>query len=401
MTKYISLKDLKNKNATNQKFFELLDKCKTRKEFVIKWNEWVENESSEYSCLDFSNFNFDINDSDIKNTFKFLITYNKWNFCEITFPELNLRESCFKQEVVFQKNIFLGDLDFEGSTLNDAIDLSNSKFKSDFHSFNISIKKNISIYNSTFEKDVNFQEINIISESIIITLDKSKFKGNLIFSISEESQYKIKEIKKFTTSFSSSIHYDIAKIEKIPDFDSANIPNNQQLKILDHNRDIKELIKLSAGNIQFLKKYYREKLDHGKYIQFAAAELEKKIKNPEIFNKNKLIPRIYIIPRIYKIFSNYGMSIKRPFIWWFGFNFTAILLFIGKYFCDCSNLIEKAQTAKLATQTAIKSLIPFYFSKDLNNIGPEFIFFYLQTPINIILIFFIILGIKNSININK
>tara|TARA_B110000259_G_scaffold183646_1_gene229254 strand:- start:1701 stop:3305 length:1605 start_codon:yes stop_codon:yes gene_type:complete len=525
---YISLEVLLKRsdtNPVNKKFFELLEESATKEEFTEKWHPFIDEQKDTEECLDFSNFKFDINNQETKNTFKFFATRRgRWDFSNITFFNANFANSTFEGDAKFWNSTFEGDVHFLQSTFKGKVHFLQSTFKGRVHVLDSAFKGNayfhestfegdakfwnstfegdVNFLNSTFEGNANFQEstfevdakfesLNLeISYSNILTkltlsrdkeikdffdkqdqkeilkeikklsndsdkgeegkkkielllnnfvkhfkkdkipafrrivnccksilsknlnhktntlreslydlkikedisnkfdLSKCSFNKQFLFSLRDNKKIYIQTILDIdATSFTEYTYFNLTKLEKLPNIYKSHISNLQNLRIDDNReRSLKELSgNNDKNNLQFFRKFYKEKLDHHKYLDFSSAELEKKIREDKISYDN-------IIIWFYKIFSGYGRSIKRPIIVWLIFNFIPLIFRVICNSCKDDNLISY--------QIFIKSIFPVYFPKSLDNIEvATMIFMWFQTPINLILLFLIGLGIKNRINI--
>jgi uncharacterized protein YjbI with pentapeptide repeats len=343
--------------------------------------------------LDFSYFHFNFNDKEVKKLFDKLITCNsnekyELDFSQMMLPYVELKKTIFNENVSFYNTTFKEESDFSDATFKGESNFSNTTFGNGSYFSYAIFEKKPSFSDATFREESNFN--NTIFKDIADFRDC--IFGNINFKESIfEKKFYLSAKKEFNdiinidfASFNFA-YFDIGKIKNIPNFYKSYIDiKNTIIEDNSKTRNFKDLTQIDKNNLQFLQTLFKNNNNYENYLNYHSAELEKNIQKKLSYDN--------IVIWFYKIFSDYGRSVLYPLISWLLFNGGLILSSI------CHNCHNKYFTEQLI----IKSINPIYFSKSKNccNIlsNVELFILWLQTPVNIIFIFLIILGIRNKIH---
>ena len=301
-------------------------------------------------------------------------------------------------ECVFYKNQFFRNLFLD----NSRIDFFKSIFKEDVDFSYSKLSNRIGFDGVKFEKNAYFQELGFLDPSISTSFDdnsektltnkisfkNSIFKGSAYLTQEEENNLRV-EICLAGAIFEGPVIFDLKFLE-CPDFSETFFLKS---KIINETWQIDEqkILPTDEPKFRFLKKYFAEQGNHSKEQQYFAYEMISKKKRLDVEGGADLF-----LFGCYKWFSNFGMSVSLPFAWiCMSFAvFFDIFLLLG---CD---LISALTSSFARTVNPLIKFDGFFKCIDKETLSNGLIaVLSTQTVVNTILIFLLILGLRNKFKI--
>ncbi len=277
----------------------------------------------------------------------------------------------------FSEVIFEGDAFFSGA-----------KFKN---------SQPVNFRNSTFKKRAMFDGVEF--DGTILTLDGSQFEGIAHFSqkkkVVVDGPYVGGGVKISAdyAIFESPALFDL-NFSECPDFSKTRFLKGVIIEDSWPTIDDSEIKSDDEGKFRFLKNYFAGIGNHFKEQQYfsyemKAVECRKKERRPKkLFSKERWELRLF---RYYKIHSNYGLSITRPL------KGMSISLMFGFIFClglDCDPSHSFAVSFKRTFFPLSDALL---YCVDKQALATFVLA--VQSILNSILLFLLLLGIRNKFKI--
>ncbi|MFT6071930.1 MAG: hypothetical protein ACJAXL_000460, partial [Alphaproteobacteria bacterium] len=310
------------------------------------------------------------------------------DFSNIKFLEkASFRETKFRQKAKFTHTKFMQSADFWGAELYQYADFSSAEFTDDVDFENIVAFKNIefkstkfmgwtTFQNATFEQKSYFIHAIFTKDATfsLVTFKKDadffdvKFGGNIDFSNAEflgnimqfnqcifkKPTYDEAEFSFKNTVFQVKINFSESIFEHLPELTGADFRGGINLDKVIFPKDIKGNLK-TYQDAELTWHTFQTEMEkagnHEKAIEYFGYELDAR-------RYNKKTNRVFkIVLWCYKLFSNYGQSISRPLLLWFGLIIFFWLIhygFIGYIF---GFFIE--QDIWIALKFAVRNSFPF------------------------------------------
>jgi hypothetical protein len=215
-------------------------------------------------------------------------------------------------------------------------------------------------------------------------LDRSEFEKTIYFEESRKTNIPGGNIGKI--NLNRTVFYNLAVFDitflNIPDFSRAAF--FKQPIIREKWNLTGQISKENESTFRFLKDYFLKQNNHQKELEYF---------NYEMVAKEKSLPLFQKIPyHLYDIISNYGNSVIRP-LWWLLVSFVSFGRIFSENFCIKSPYFASFMRMVFPIIQADK----VFLLNDLEKISNGVLLS--QSIINSILLFLLLLGIRNKFKI--
>ncbi len=395
-----------------------------------------ENFVLDLSLLDFSDFVLEFNEYDLSCSLSFnfsLIKYLSFENCnfkkELFFHHsnintLNIKKCDFEEKVSFDHtnfnlakdlkiSLFIGESNFHSSITFEHCDIthivmiSKSNFKGTFDLNYCKIFEGFFLTNSIFEENLLllgssfFSKINkVLSHLNIYESEIKKFMiwENSIFNQAPDLRYV--KFESYPRFYKVNINFNKNIIKSVNKNPKEEINKNlfKNYKSYFNKKEIEVFKKNINSNYARIDDRYRAlkelaiaSNDHESELKFYGDELHSKLLGLVTFNEKWFSGKIWLI-RLYRLFSDFGRSLWRPFI---GFLLVYIFYLKTKYIqiniCETYECFTKFKNEIFSLEN-FKTILPLYFTNK-NNI--DLFFSLLASPF----IYFFLLALRNRFKI--